>query len=120
MNMHDAREMAAGLVNDDDDDGKLEGNRTRWHTAACLGEDVQLGIGDASRETASQTFQLPPTQRPDASAAPRRARTADALSEAVVEAMALSSRQTMRSWHRTMTSGLGSRSFPSAGFYVGR
>ena len=40
--------------------------RGRTHTSVCLGEEVQLGIGDASRETASGTFQLPLTRRPAA------------------------------------------------------
>ena len=47
------------------------GSMACYHTAACLGEEVQLGIGDANRETASGTFQLPPTRRAAAFAAPR-------------------------------------------------
>ena len=49
----------------------MRGCRGRTHTAAYSGEEVQLGIGDASRETVSETFQLPPTRRPATFAAPR-------------------------------------------------
>ena len=59
----------ASQLEADDGDDKREG-KTRRQTAAGLGEDIQPGIGDVS-ETASGTFQLPPTRYPDAFAEPR-------------------------------------------------
>ena len=38
---------------------------------ACLGDEVHLGIGNASRETVSGTFQLPLTRRETTFTAPR-------------------------------------------------
>ena len=38
--------------------GDWREGRSRRHTVACLGEEVQLGNGDATSETVSGTFQL--------------------------------------------------------------
>jgi hypothetical protein len=97
------RGYRVGKEYDGGDDGRLE---ARCHTAACLGEEVQLGISDASHETASGTFQLPGAQLRS-----QRQGVARTLSEAAA-GMALSLGQATRSQHSTMAAGLGSRRTP--------
>ena len=89
----------------------MRGCRGRTHTAAYSGEEVHLGIGDASRETVSETFQLPPTGAQPR--LPRRGetRTADALSGASAGTTPLP-RQGTGSPHRKMAVGSGSRCSP--------